>query len=330
MRPISEAIRSAGRAGLEETLVERTRHHARTERSRILSGTSPSFPAVEVAVGIILVIASVTLLVHLTSTDGEFSRYNLQWNGTSVVFDTLEARGSVMVHDPAELQGRQNATLLVIAPARVPTAEEGMAYRNFVAAGNTLVLGDDFGSGNGLLRAIGASSRLESGDLSSYSREFQISTAPLGRPVEERPLVAGISKIVFNHPVAVENGEPLITTSYLSWVDENGDGRADSTEPLNRFSVMTEESVGDGRVIVIGDASLFINAMQGLPDCDNPLLMRRLLEDTTLVDQTLSRTADAEGPISTFLWVREIPSLAVLVTMLSLAVVAWSLIRRNK
>ena len=52
-----------------------------------------------------LVIATVALFLHLTTTNGEFSRYNPQWNGTSVVFDALDAHGSVMVSDPADLRG---------------------------------------------------------------------------------------------------------------------------------------------------------------------------------------------------------------------------------
>ena len=218
----------------------------------------------------------------------------------------------------------------MIAPARAPTVEESVAYREFVAAGNTLVLADDFGSGNALLRVVGASVRLDSGNLSSFSREFEISNAPLGYPVAERPLVSGISKVVFNHPVAVSGGEPLINTTILSWVDKNGDGRADSAEPLNRFTVMTEEAVGSGRVVLIGDASLFINEMQGLPDCDNGLIVKRLVRGATFVDQRLSETAVEAGPISTFLWMRNIPSLVVVVTALSLGVIAWSLNRRKK
>jgi hypothetical protein len=294
----------------------------------VSDGSAP-YRAVDAAIGIVLVLATVVLFLHLTSTDGEFSRYNPQWNGTSVYFDRLVSGGSAMVDDPADLAGESNRTLLVIAPARAPTVEEEAAYREFIAAGNTLVLADDFGAGNELLRAVGASVRLDDGNLSSYTREFEISNAPVGYPASNRTLVSGISKIVFNHPVAVYGGEPLVNTSYLSWVDKDGDGRANSSEPLNRFPVMTEEVVGAGRVIVIGDASLFINAMQGLPDCDNGLLVERLISTETLVDQRLSLTAVAEGPISTFLWIREIPSLVVVVTALSLGVVAWSLSRRK-
>jgi hypothetical protein len=295
-----------------------------------MSDNSPSSWAIAAAVGFILVIAAVALFLHLSTTDIEFSRYNPEWNGTSQVFEALENSGTVMVRDTAALMGRHNATLLVIAPARAPTAEEGSAYRSFVAAGNTLILADDFGSGNELLQAIGASTRLDRGNLSSLEREFENSEAPLGFPVKGQPLVADLSKVVFNRPVAVFGGNPLINTTYLSWIDTDGDGRVDRTEPLGRFTVATGETVGAGKVVVIGDASLFINAMQGLSGCDNGLLVGRLVADATLTDQRLSQTATAAGPISTFLWVRETPALVVVVTALSLGLIAWSFGRRRR
>lgn len=295
-----------------------------------MSDDNPPYRAIDAAVGLILVVAAVALFLHLSTTDIEFSRYNPQWNGTSVVFDTLGNSGSVMVRDPADLRGRHNATLLVIAPARAPTVEEGSAYRDFVAAGNTLMLVDDFGSGNDLLRAVGATTRLDRGNLSSLEREFENSNAPLGYPVKGRPLVAGLSKIVFNRPVAVSGGNPLINTTYLSWIDTDGDGRVERTESLGRFTLATEEAVGAGQVVVIGDASLFINAMQGLSDCDNGLLVERLVASATLTDQRLSQTATTAGPISIFLWVRETPALVVVVTALSLGMIAWSFNRRRR
>lgn len=294
-----------------------------------MSNGKTQYLAVNVAVGIILVLAATALILHLSSTDAEFSRYNLQWNGTSDFFNALESRGAIMVRDPAELGSRLNETLLVIAPSRAPTDEEGALYQQFVNAGNTLVLADEFGSGNELLKAVGASVRLDPGNLSSYSREFEISYAPIGYPVEGRWLVADLSKVVFNHPVAISGGYPLINTTYLSWIDDDGDGRVNRLEPMSRFTVATVEDVGPGRVVVIGDASLFINAMKGLPDCDNGLLLERLVAETTLVEQHLSQTAVAAGPISIFLWIRETPSLVVLVTALSLGVVAWAFKRRR-
>jgi len=135
---------------------------------------------------------------------------------------------------------------------------------------------------------------------------------------------------VFNHPVAISGGTPLMNTTYLSWIDKDGNGLINRSERLTRYTLVAGESVGDGTLVVIGDASLFINAMQGLPDCDNSRFLERLMEEDTLVDQVTSRTANAEGPITTFLMVRKTPSLVVVVTAVILTVLAWSCNRRKR
>ncbi|WP_440949186.1 DUF4350 domain-containing protein [Methanosphaerula subterraneus] len=286
--------------------------------------------AVNWVIGAVLLIAVIALFLHLSSTDVEFSRYNPQWNGTSTVLETLEDRGAVMVDDPSTLAGRTGATLLVIAPGRGPTAGERAAYRDFVASGNTLLLADDFGEGNALLDAVGATIRLDQRNLSSLDREYEVPAAPLGFPVVGAPLGATWTSVVFNHPVAVTGGTPFLETSLLSWIDENGNERADATEPLGRFSLAATESVGGGRVVVIGDASLFINAMQHLRDGENEQVIRDLTGGTLLIDQHLSRTAAASGPISTILWVRNIPTTIILITALALGAIAWHFCRRKR
>lgn len=292
--------------------------------------TLDSSRAVGVSVGLILIIAAVILFIHLTTTDTEFSRYNQQWNGTSTFFHELEGRGGQMIEDPKELRTKKGSTLLVIAPGRRPSSEEGDAYRAFLASGNTMIVADDFGSGNELLQVIGSSIRFERGNLLSLGREFDVASAPIGYPTSDDGLVTGLSKIVFNHPVAVSGGTPLVNTTYLSWIDKDGNGLINRSELLNRYTLVAGERLGDGTLVVIGDASLFINAMQSLPDCDNSRFLERLMEENSLVDQVNSRTANAEGPITTFLMVRKTPSLVVVVTAVILAVLAWSCNRRKR
>lgn len=282
------------------------------------------------AVGLVVLIGTVALFLHLSSTDGEFSRYNPSWNGTSTYFSALDERGAVAVRDPAALAGYANATLLIVAPGRAPTADEAAAYRAFVQSGNTLVLADDFGAGNALLGAVGSTMRLDQRNLSSLDREFELPGAVLGYPVPGAPLGANLSTVVFDHPVAVVGGAPFLETSRLSWMDDDGNGRPDLNESLGRFALAASEEVGAGRVVAVGDASLVINAMQALRDGDNAVLLARLVPDGALVDQRLSRAAAATGPISTILWVQNRPSFIVVVTALALGALAWQLNRRKR
>ena len=291
---------------------------------------SDSSRAIDALVGLILIIGVMTLFIHLTTTDAEFSRYNQQWNGTSMFFEALEGRAAEMIEESGELIGKKDTTLLVIAPGRRPTREEEAAYRSFLNAGNTLIIADDFNSGNDLLQTLSSSIRFERGNLLSLEREFEVASAPIGYPAADDNLVSDLSKIVFNHPVALSGGTPLLNTTPLSWIDKDGNRLINRSEPLNRFTLAAEENLGEGRLIVIGDASLFINAMQGLPVCDNALFLERLTQRTTLVDQILSKTKTAEGPISTFLKVRKTPSLVVVVTAIILGGLAWSFNRRRR
>ncbi|MEN6341119.1 MAG: DUF4350 domain-containing protein, partial [Methanospirillum sp.] len=132
------------------------------------------------AVGLVVLVGVAALFVHLSSTDDEFSRYNPSWNGTSAYFSALDDRGAVAIDDPAALAGRANATLLVVAPGRAPTAGEAALFRAFVQSGGTLVLADDFGAGNALLGAVGSTMRLDQRNLSSLERAFELPGAPFG------------------------------------------------------------------------------------------------------------------------------------------------------
>ncbi len=281
-------------------------------------------------VGLVVLAGAVALFVHFSATDAEFSRYNPSWNGSSAYYAALDERGAVAARDLAALGRHANATLLVVAPVRGPTPDEAAAYASFVRSGGTLVLADDFGAGNALLEAVGSGMRLDQRNLSSMERAYELSAAPLGFPVEGALPAANLSTVVFDHPVAVVGGAPFLETSRLSWMDDDGNGRADENEPLGRFALAASEDLGAGRVVAVGDASLVINAMQDLRVGDNALLLARLVPDGVLVDERLSRTADAAGPVGTVLWVQERPVLIVTATAFALAALAWRRDRRKE
>ena len=279
------------------------------------------------AVGFVLVACAVALVIHLSATGAEFSRHNPSWNGSSSFFDALEERGAVEVDDPAALAGRAGATLLVVAPARAPDGGEAAAYRGFLAGGGTLVLLDERGAGDALLEAVGSTMRFGEPNLSSLDRAYELPDAPLGYPVAGAPLAENLSAVVLNRPVAVAGGAPFLETSRLSWVDLDGDGVPAPDEPFGRYALAASETVGAGTVVAVGDPSLVINAMQDLREGDNRRLLARLAPDGVLVDGRLGRTAAADGPVGTVLWLQERPFISIAVV--ALALVALALWRRR-
>jgi len=248
---------------------------------------------------LVLLCAILILVGHLSSNSLEFSQYNTGWNGTSQFFSDLDRHRMVGISDSTQLSAYPaNATLFIIAPNHQPTTGERAAYRAFIERGNTIILADDFGTGNAILRGIGSRISIQPGNISSIDREYADSYSAVAyRSANETP-VQNINKILLNRAAPIEGGTTLMRTSIMSWIDENGDRRINNNEPLGSFAVMAVDQISSGRLIVISDPSIFINSMYAEDSrWDNRMLIRTLEGDegALLVDQTNSRTRDAQG-----------------------------------
>jgi hypothetical protein len=279
--------------------------------------------------GLVLLASALLLTAHLTSNNLEFSQYNTGWNGTSAFFSALDRHRVTDITDPAGLApSTNNTTLLIIAPVRQPTGEETAAYRSFVERGNTIVLADDFGTGNAILRGIGSRIVILPGNLSSIDRAYNDPYSVVAYPVTNASPVRSVSAVVLNRPAPLDGGVPLLTSSIMSWIDTNGNRRIDRDETMGRFAVMAREKAGTGEIIVLSDPSIFINAMQDPgANWDNRQLVRNLAGNggPLLIDQMNSRTTGTEG-MSTILHVMKTTlstEIVVIGGVLLIAAVAW-------
>ena len=249
--------------------------------------------------GLVLLCAALILVGHLSTNSLEFSRYNTGWNGTSQFFSDLDRHRVVGISDLTQLTTYSaNATLLIIAPYRQPTTGERAAYRAFIERGNTIILADDFGTGNAILRGTGSRISILPGNVSSIDREYADSYSAVAYRSANVTPMQNIQKILLNRAAPLEGGTTLVRTSIMSWIDENGDRRINNNEPLGSFAVIAADEIGNGRLIVISDPSIFINSMYA-EDArwDNRLLINNLVggDGVILVDGTNSRTRDAQG-----------------------------------
>ena len=218
----------------------------------------------------------------------------------------------------------------MVAPGRAPTADEAAAYRAFVRSGGTLVLADDFGAGNALLAAVGSGMRLDQRNLSSLERAFELPGRRSGFPSGATPRREHHIRRL-RPPRGRHGRRPFLVTSRLSWMDENGERparpervpRAGSRSPRARTSAL-------GKVVAVGDASLFINAMQDLRIGDNAPPARAPRPRRRPRRPGLSRTASANGPVGTVLWLQERPVLIVAATAIALAALAWRAGRQRR
>jgi hypothetical protein len=280
--------------------------------------------------GALLVLVVVLVSVHFSTTDEEFSRFNIQWNGTSAFFEGFGAAGGTEITELSALDTTHASRLLVIAPYRTFTVDDIAHYRGFLEQGHTLVLADDYGTGNQLLSGLGSSIRILPGNLTSINREYADSSSVITYPVRNDTLVGNVSTLVLNHPAAVEGGEELVTTSLLSWLDTDGDGRAGPDEELGRYAVLSREQVGTGTLYVLSDPSVFINAMAE-DSGDNRVFLDRLVTGPgrIAIDQTHGRTSTDDFSIRISRAVAESLPARLLIVSILIVIVAY-LFRRGQ
>lgn len=277
--------------------------------------------------GFFLLVCLCVILLHVSTNTDEFSRYNLQWNGTSVFFRSLDATAPIEIRK-LDLAQQDGVFLLIIAPERPFHEWECNEILDFLVRGNIVFLADESGTGNTLLEGIGSGIRVVPSNLSSIDRQYDDQSSVIAYPSAPDPINKGIDRLVLNKPSYVEGKTALFSTSLLSWVDEDGNGRIGETEKLGRYSILSRENIGNGTLYVLSDPSLFINGMQGISEGNSNFLGKFSTIDgfDLALEQDHSKTARADILVRGIVYVKgsKLMKTVIFILIGALAsVIAW-------
>ncbi len=262
-----------------------------------------------IIVSLLVMIAAVILIAQFATTDAEYSRYNINWNGTSDFFGMAADEKFVYSYD--DLPAAGGNTLLLIAPG---TDFTGLA--DFLYRGNTIIIADQSENANIFLEDIGSSMRVHDEQVRSTSMEYKDMGIFRGT-VEGDLFVSNVTTLTFNYPGYVTGGDVVAATSYLSWIDTNANNIPDSNETLKVYSLIASENIGNGRVIIIADPSVFINSMLIRTNTENMQVINALLGQDLIIDQTNSATSSGGGLTPLLQIMHRYPALGtILITIL--------------
>ncbi len=213
----------------------------------------------------LIVILVFCMIIWFYPPTGDFNTDNPSWNGLTAVSEYRQ----VTPLKTLDALPTNRETALIMIPYEQFTNPELEQLRNYVSAGGTLVLLDDYGFGNQILTELGLQVRFSGKPLLDPLFDYQNQFMPKITSFSPESLTANISSVVFNHATTLENTagvSVLASSSRFSFLDDNNNGEYDSGELGGHFPVMAYQKVGDGYVVVIADPSLLINGMVNLDD----------------------------------------------------------------
>jgi hypothetical protein len=297
--------------------------------SRELLGIEWDVPRVLLAA---LVVATLLGLVVAASTSSAaFGLYNPNFEGTSElrsVADEADTETTVIQNTSGYRTADPGTVALVLAPDRGYTERELASMRGYLNRGGTLVVAEDVGTtGNDLLDGLGASARVNGTLLRDERHNYQSPALPVARNVtDNQTLTRGVGSLTLNYGSTVEPGDGnvtvLVRSSEFAYLDRNGNAELDENERLDSRPVATVEPVGQGRVVVVSDPSVFINAM--LERSGNRRFARNLAGEGDRLLLDFSHTADLPPLALALVTVRNVPLLQTLVGGLAVGLVgAW-------
>ncbi|WP_458189239.1 DUF4350 domain-containing protein [Haladaptatus sp. NG-WS-4] len=270
------------------------------------------------------------LLFAISTSTAAFSSYSMKWNGAAELHSVASNAGaeSKIVQDTSDYADVDpNDTIaVVISPIIEYGPTERSRVKKFVRNGGTLIVAEDFGGhSNSLLRSIGANARIDGRLVRDVQFNYRSPAMPVIRNTSNHRLTKGVDTLTFNYGTAVRphDSTVLATTSDYAYLDTNQNQKLDTNESLTATPVASTERVGKGRVIVIGDPSLFINAM--IDQSDNRAFVHHIFERHQVVMLDYSHSARLPPLVRAVMMLRTSPPLQILLGIIGvLGFAGWA------
>ena len=202
-----------------------------------------------VAAFIGIALLTLPISVPTIKTFCDCSIFNTKWNGCSKFANMAYSSGGDVVPllSPYNTYNFNNinGVLFIIAPNLDFSKYEIEKIKEFLDNGNTVVIADDFGTANEILRGLNLSMRISKHGVNDlfYHIDDDLTTT--------YKINTFGGNITTNIPSFIHANDGVILTSSVS--TSNGKQKS--------FPIMVETNYSNGKIIIISDPDVFINGM---------------------------------------------------------------------
>ncbi len=284
--------------------------------------------------GILAGVVAVLLLIRFFPPNEDFNLDNPFWNGLTSFREETGAFSLGQISDLSLVPSSSGTVLFVIGPWGAYDTEEISAISNYLEGAGTLILADDFGSGNSILKGLGVQSRFS--DHLVVDPLFRGKSSLLAKTVDTAGPLADIKSLMFNYPTSLQvndyEGEIVARSSSFSFFDDNLNGKREESEDEGPFAMIARIPYEEGEIYLISDSSLFINSM--LDEAENREFLQTIMQGKKLfVDishypvGTLSRLRNIEIAVYEIISRLEVRYALFLVLVMT---IVWLRLERKK
>lgn len=213
-----------------------------------------------VVMALILAIAlTITITYAAGVTQAPFSPHNPDSDGTRWIHHETPGTHPVQVQharlDRTDPPDATNESLLIIAPQTAYGEQEIETLARFLQNGGRALIADETGAGRHLVDRLDLGVTISRGPIFSTSYIDD----PLRPLVENTNRLEGIPQTVeMTRTHAVQgNGDAVLRTHELSWIDLDHDAAPSLGEPQGAFAVARITPAGQGELMVVGAPAIF-------------------------------------------------------------------------
>lgn len=236
--------------------------------------------------GILAGMVAVLLLIRFFPSNEDFDLDNPFWNGLKSFREETGAFSLGQISNLSLLPSSWGTVLFIIGPSAVYNSEEISVLSRYVNSGGALILSDDFGSGNSILKGLGLESRFSHHLV--VDPLFRGKSSLLAKTVDIVGPLADIKSLMFNYPTSLEvndlGGEIVARSSFFSFFDDNLNGKREESEDEGPFAMIARIPYEKGEIYLMADSSLFINSMLG--EAENGEFLQTIIQGKRLFFDT--------------------------------------------
>ncbi|HEW64202.1 DUF4350 domain-containing protein [Fervidicoccus fontis] len=216
-----------------------------------------------IILGTVLFLIIALFSIYIIPSTSDFSPYNPLYNGLA---DFVHEFNVTLIPINSLNNLKQGTVVFLIGPSKNFTEQEGMEILSYVENGGELVIMDDFGTSNELIKIMNLNGILNGsllGDLLFMYKSFQL-------PIVKVNVNGTTLNVYYNYATVITSQNSNLNcigeSSYFSYLDLNLTGKYLNGYPKGPFCIAYMQNIGKGVVYVFSDSSPFINSMLNLGD----------------------------------------------------------------